>query len=36
VAPASLRFAPMIAAWKHLPVPVANVAGPWIRGQVPN
>jgi hypothetical protein len=30
------RFAPMIAAWKRLPVPVANVVGPWIRGQVPN
>jgi len=30
------RFAPMITAWKRLPVPVANVVGPWIRGQVPN
>ena len=30
------RFAPMIAAWKRLPVPVANIVGPWIRGQVPN
>jgi CelD/BcsL family acetyltransferase involved in cellulose biosynthesis len=30
------RFAPMIAAWKRLPVPVANLVGPWIRGQVPN
>src|SRR5439155_13805547 len=29
------RFAPMIAAWKRLPVPVANLVGPWIRGQVP-
>src|SRR6267143_1073967 len=28
------RFAPMIAAWKRLPVPVANLVGPWIRGQV--
>ncbi len=30
------RFAPMIAAWKRLPMPVANLVGPWIRGQVPN
>jgi serine/alanine adding enzyme len=30
------RFAPMIAAWKRLPVPVANLVGPWIRGRVPN
>jgi serine/alanine adding enzyme len=30
------RFDPLIAAWKRLPVPVANVVGPWIRGQVPN
>jgi FemAB-related protein (PEP-CTERM system-associated) len=30
------RFTPLIAAWKRLPVPVANVVGPWIRAQVPN
>jgi FemAB-related protein (PEP-CTERM system-associated) len=30
------RFAPFIAAWKRVPVPVANALGPWIRGQVPN
>ena len=30
------RFAPMIAAWKRVPVPLANLVGPWIRGQVPN
>ena len=30
------RFAPLIAAWKRLPVPVANLVGPWIRRQVPN
>jgi serine/alanine adding enzyme len=30
------RFAPLISAWKRLPVPMANLVGPWIRGQVPN
>ena len=30
------RFDLMIRAWKKLPVPVANVVGPWIRRQVPN
>jgi len=30
------RFAPLVEAWKRLPVPVANAVGPWIRGQVPN
>lgn len=30
------RFDRMIALWKRIPVPVANVIGPWIRGQVPN
>jgi FemAB-related protein (PEP-CTERM system-associated) len=30
------RFAPLIAAWKRLPVRAANLLGPWIRGQVPN
>lgn len=30
------RFSAMIAAWKKLPVPVANLAGPWLRGQIPN
>jgi FemAB-related protein (PEP-CTERM system-associated) len=30
------RFAPLIRAWKRLPVPIANTVGPWVRGQVPN
>ncbi|HET7340912.1 MAG TPA: FemAB family XrtA/PEP-CTERM system-associated protein [Methylomirabilota bacterium] len=30
------RFDLLIRAWKRLPVPVANVVGPWIRRQVPN
>jgi len=30
------RFATLISAWKRLPVPAANLIGPWIRGQVPN
>ncbi|MBI2216270.1 MAG: FemAB family PEP-CTERM system-associated protein [Candidatus Rokubacteria bacterium] len=30
------RFERLIALWKRVPVPVANVVGPWIRGQVPN
>jgi FemAB-related protein (PEP-CTERM system-associated) len=30
------RFGRLIEAWKRLPVPVANLVGPWIRGQVPN
>jgi FemAB-related protein (PEP-CTERM system-associated) len=30
------RFARLIEAWKRIPVPVANVIGPWIRRQVPN
>ena len=30
------KFALLIEAWKRLPVPIANVAGPWIRGKVPN
>jgi CelD/BcsL family acetyltransferase involved in cellulose biosynthesis len=30
------RFDALIRAWKRLPVPVANVVGPWIRRQVPN
>jgi FemAB-related protein (PEP-CTERM system-associated) len=30
------RFERMIELWKRVPVPVANVVGPWIRGQVPN
>jgi len=30
------RFAPLVRAWKRLPVPVANLVGPWIRGRVPN
>lgn len=30
------RFALLVRAWKRLPMPVANVVGPWIRRQVPN
>jgi serine/alanine adding enzyme len=30
------RFAPLVRAWKKLPVPIANAVGPWIRRQVPN
>lgn len=30
------RFALPIRAWKRLPVPVANLVGPWVRRQVPN
>jgi FemAB-related protein (PEP-CTERM system-associated) len=30
------RFDVLIRAWKRLPMPVANVLGPWIRRQVPN
>ena len=30
------RFAALVRAWKRLPLPAANVLGPWIRGQVPN
>jgi FemAB-related protein (PEP-CTERM system-associated) len=30
------RFDVFVRAWKRLPVPVANVVGPWIRRQVPN
>jgi FemAB-related protein (PEP-CTERM system-associated) len=30
------RFERLIELWKRVPVPVANVVGPWIRGQVPN
>jgi FemAB-related protein (PEP-CTERM system-associated) len=30
------RFAALIQAWKRLPMPAANLLGPWIRGQVPN
>jgi FemAB-related protein (PEP-CTERM system-associated) len=30
------RFAPFIRAWKRLPVPAANLLGPWVRRQVPN
>lgn len=30
------RFAPLVRAWKKLPVPLANALGPWLRGQVPN
>jgi serine/alanine adding enzyme len=30
------RFAPLVEAWKRLPVSLANAVGPWVRGQVPN
>jgi FemAB-related protein (PEP-CTERM system-associated) len=30
------RFDLLVRAWKRLPMPVANLAGPWIRGRVPN
>jgi FemAB-related protein (PEP-CTERM system-associated) len=30
------RFERLIELWKRMPVPVANVVGPWVRGQVPN
>jgi FemAB-related protein (PEP-CTERM system-associated) len=30
------RFDRLIELWKRVPVPVANVVGPWIRGQAPN
>jgi serine/alanine adding enzyme len=30
------RFATLVKAWKRLPVPVANVLGPWVRARVPN
>jgi FemAB-related protein (PEP-CTERM system-associated) len=30
------RFDAMVNVWKRLPLPVANVVGPWIRRQVPN
>jgi serine/alanine adding enzyme len=32
----SHRFQRWIELWKRLPVPVANVVGPWVRRQVPN
>jgi FemAB-related protein (PEP-CTERM system-associated) len=30
------RFDVLVRAWKRLPVPVANLVGPWIRRHVPN
>ena len=30
------RYDLMVRVWKRLPMPVANVLGPWIRRQVPN
>ena len=30
------RYQRLIEAWKRLPLPIANVLGPWIRRQVPN
>jgi FemAB-related protein (PEP-CTERM system-associated) len=30
------RLSPLVEGWKRLPLPVANLVGPWIRRQVPN
>lgn len=30
------RFSPLIEVWKRLPLPVANLLGPWVRKRVPN
>jgi FemAB-related protein (PEP-CTERM system-associated) len=30
------RFDRLVRAWKRLPLPVANMLGPWVRRQVPN
>ncbi|HEY7650334.1 MAG TPA: FemAB family XrtA/PEP-CTERM system-associated protein [Methylomirabilota bacterium] len=30
------RFSPLVAAWKWLPLPLANTLGPWVRGRAPN
>jgi FemAB-related protein (PEP-CTERM system-associated) len=40
-APASVdrdasRFDLLVRAWKRLPLPVANLVGPWVRRRVPN
>jgi FemAB-related protein (PEP-CTERM system-associated) len=32
----SSRYDRLVEAWKRVPVPVANVVGPWVRRQVPN
>jgi FemAB-related protein (PEP-CTERM system-associated) len=32
----SSRFHRMVDLWKRLPLPVANLIGPWVRRQVPN
>lgn len=32
----SSRFRRQVDLWKRLPVPVANLVGPWVRRQVPN
>ena len=32
----SSRFHRLADLWKRLPVPVANLAGPWVRRQLPN
>ncbi len=32
----SSRYHRLVALWKRLPVPIANVLGPWVRRQVPN
>ena len=32
----SSRFHRLVDLWKRLPVPVANLAGPWVRRQLPN
>lgn len=32
----SSRFQALVQAWKRLPLPVANLVGPWVRRQLPN
>lgn len=32
----SSRFHRVVELWKRLPVPLANLAGPWVRRQLPN
>lgn len=30
------RFASLVEVWKRLPLPLANLVGPWVRRRVPN
>jgi len=32
----SSRYRQLVTLWKRLPIPVANLLGPWVRRQVPN